>query len=77
MRFGRQLQVYPDFALSMRFRGQIIGKFKTDMVVNGLVIVELKGVRTLEPVHEAQLLNYLRASVLEIGLLLNFGPSHN
>ena len=68
------LEVYKEFRLSARFRGQIVGDFKADLIVNGLIIVELKGVRVLEPVHEAQLLNYLRASVLEIGLLLNFGP---
>jgi GxxExxY protein len=68
------LQVYKEFRLSARFRGQIVGDFKADLIVNGLIIVELKGARALEPVHEAQLLNYLRASVLEIGLLLNFGP---
>jgi GxxExxY protein len=68
------LQVEREFPLTARFRGQVIGNFKADLVVRGSVIVELKAVRSLEPAHEAQMLNYLRASVLEVGLLLNFGP---
>jgi GxxExxY protein len=68
------LQVEREFPLTARFRGQLIGNFKADLVVRGSVIVELKAVKSLEPAHEAQILNYLRASVLEVGLLLNFGP---
>jgi GxxExxY protein len=43
-------------------------------VVNGAVIVELKAVRQMLDEHEAQLLNYLKATAMEVGLLLNFGP---
>ncbi len=48
------------------------------MVVNGVVMLELKAVRTLTEDHEAQLLNYLKATPIEVGLLLNFGekPEH-
>jgi GxxExxY protein len=60
--------------LKARFRARIVGEFKADLIVGGRVLVELKAVRALEPTHEAQVLNYLRCSVLEIGLLLNFGP---
>jgi GxxExxY protein len=63
-----------EVGLVARFRGQVIGEFKADLVVSGSVIVEMKAVRSLEPAHEAQILNYLRASVLEVGLLFNFGP---
>jgi len=56
------------------FRGQQVGDFRADIVVEGSVIVELKAARAIEPVHEAQLLNYLRATPIEVGLLLNFGP---
>jgi len=55
------------------FRGKIIGDFKADLIVNGKVIVELKAVRTLDPAHETQLINYLKATGVEVGLLLNFG----
>jgi len=59
--------------ISAIFRGDIIGDFKADLIVNEKVIVELKAVRTLDPAHEAQLINYLRATNIEVGLLLNFG----
>ena len=68
------LQVEKEFGIRAHFRGRVIGGFKADLLVNGSVIVELKAVRALEPVHEAQTLNYLRAGVLEVALLLNFGP---
>ena len=55
------------------FRGQQIGTFFADLVVEGLVIIELKAVRSIDPAHEAQLLHYLRATEIELGLLLNFG----
>ena len=54
------------------FRGKIIGDFKADLIVNEKVIVELKAVRTLAPAHEAQLINYMKATNIEVGLLLNF-----
>ena len=56
------------------FRGKTVGSFRADLLVNGLVIVEVKAYSRLQPLHEAQLLNYLRATVVEVGLLLNFGP---
>jgi GxxExxY protein len=59
--------------VSVRFRGRVIGSFKIDLLVESRVAVELKASRTIDRSHEAQLLNYLRASDLEVGLLLNFG----
>ena len=56
------------------FRGQQVGQFEGDLLVENCVLLELKAVRTLDPAHEAQLLNYLRATDIEVGLLLNFGP---
>ncbi|MCK9483829.1 MAG: GxxExxY protein [Candidatus Marinimicrobia bacterium] len=55
------------------FRKRMIGQFYVDMVVDGKVIVELKAVRHLLPEHESQILNYLKATQYEVGLLLNFG----
>ena len=49
--------------------------FKTDVVVNDLVILELKSVEKLEPVHFKQLLTYLRLTGLRLGLLINFGEA--
>ncbi len=52
----------------------IIGKYYADIVVNDLIILELKSAKILVVEHEAQLLNYLKATLYEVGLLLNFGP---
>ena len=56
------------------FRGHDVGDFRCDLVVNGCVILELKTAEHLSRAHEAQLFNYLRATDIEVGLLLNFGP---
>ena len=55
------------------FRRSQVGDFEADMLVEGCVLLELKAVRRLDSSHEAQLLNYLRATEIEVGLLLNFG----
>lgn len=56
------------------FRGRVVGEFRADLIVERRVVIELKACRAIDPAHEAQLLNYLRATELEVGLLLNFGP---
>ena len=68
------LRVEKELALEARFRGRVVGVFKADLLVNGCVIVELKALKQLGPAHEAQTLNYLRAGVVEVALLFNFGP---
>ena len=55
------------------FRGRKVGQYYADLIVEGVVLLELKAARTLESAHEAQLLHYLRATDVEVGLLLNFG----
>jgi len=55
------------------FRECKVGEFRADLLVKGCVFLELKCARVLEPAHEAQLLHYLKATQIEIGLLLNFG----
>ena len=55
------------------FRGHRVGDFKADIIVESTVILELKAARALDSAHEAQLLHYLKATHLEIGMLLNFG----
>lgn len=57
------------------FRGKQIGRFWADIVVEGLILIEIKVAPHIEPRHVAQALNYLRISNLEVGLILNFGPS--
>jgi GxxExxY protein len=70
---GMRIRVQRQAPVSVCFRGTIIGLFKIDLLVESAIAVELKASRVLESAHQAQLLNYLRASDLEIGLLLNFG----
>jgi GxxExxY protein len=55
------------------FRNKKVGQYYADLIVEGVVLLELKAARTLEAAHEAQLLHYLRATEVEVGLLLNFG----
>jgi GxxExxY protein len=61
-------------AMAVWFRSINVGDFRADLIVNDSVIIELKAARALEPAHEAQLLNYLRCTDIEVGLILNFGP---
>jgi GxxExxY protein len=70
---GYSLYVERQKNISVFFRGKEVGDFKADLIVNEKVIIELKAVRTLVSAHEAQLINYLKATNIEIGLLLNFG----
>ncbi len=56
------------------FRGQLIAEYIADLVVDELVLLELKATNRLLPEHEAQMLNYLKATPFEVGLVLNFGP---
>jgi GxxExxY protein len=60
--------------ISVFFDGVIVGEYFADVVVEDLVLLELKAVDTLTVEHEAQVLNYLRATKYEVGLLMNFGP---
>jgi len=59
--------------IAVRFRGQVVGEFIADLVVEDCVIVELKAVVALLPEHKAQIINYLNATGLDVGLLINFG----
>lgn len=68
------LKVEPQVEILVYFQNQVVGEYFADLVVNEAVIVELKAASRLSPEHEAQLLNYLRATPYEVGLLLNFGP---
>ena len=60
-------------SIPVSFRGQQVGHFEADMLVEKCVLLELKAMRALERSHEAQLRNYLRATDIEVGLLFNFG----
>ena len=67
------LNVCSRISIPVWFRGTQVGQFEADILVENCVLLELKAVRTLDSSHRAQLLNYLRATDVEVGLLLNFG----
>jgi len=69
------LQVVPQSPIEVRYHGHVVGEYFADVLVEGKVIVEIKAARTLTAAHQAQLLNYLKATPYEVGLLLNFGPT--
>jgi GxxExxY protein len=67
------LKVCRQIEIPVSFRRQRVGVFTVDMLVEDCVLLELIAARALDSSHEAQLLNYLRATEIEVGLLLNFG----
>ncbi len=58
--------------ININYKGEIIGEYFADIVVEDTIIIELKAVESLQKIHEAQLLNYLKATKYKIGLLVNF-----
>ena len=70
---SKGLTANPQIEVPVWFRGHQVGDFSADMLVQGRVLLELKACSALHPAHEAQLLNYLRATEIEVGLLFNFG----
>jgi GxxExxY protein len=63
-----------EFLIPVSFRGVVVGTYKADFLVANEVVVELKAAQTIDPVHIAQLVNYLRGCTLELGFVFNFGP---
>ena len=62
------------YAIKVVYKGEVIGEYYADILVDGKVIVEIKATKRLVAENEAQLLNYLKATDIEVGILLNFGP---
>ena len=69
------LAVQQQATMSVSYKGRLVGEYYADLVVEGKVVVELKAVSELAREHEVQLVNYLKASGVEVGLLINFGRS--
>ena len=67
------LHVERQYAIEVYFENEIVGEFYADLVVENKVIIEVKAVERLNPVYEVQLVNYLKATEIEVGLLINFG----
>ena len=68
------MQVEQQVPLRVRYHDQFVGEYIADMIIDGLVLLELKATQKIIDDHAAQLLNYLKASHIEVGLLLNFDP---
>lgn len=68
------LQVCQQVPIDVFYRGKIVGQFEADLLVEAKVMLELKAVEHVLEVHEVQLVNYLRATRIELGLIINFGP---
>ncbi len=60
--------------INVYFRNRLVGEYFADIVINGVILLELKAVESLTEAHERQILNYLNATDIEVGLLFNFGP---
>jgi GxxExxY protein len=69
------LQVSRQAPIAVWYRGHQIGEFRADIIVNDVVLLELKAAKAIDLAFEKQTLNYLRATNLEIALILNFGPA--
>jgi GxxExxY protein len=68
------LETCKELPINVYYRDLLMGEYYADIVVEKLVIVEVKAVENLVYCHKAQLLNYLKATEIEVGLLVNFGP---
>jgi GxxExxY protein len=70
----RGFRVYPQAKIDVIYDGVHVGEYFADLLVEDCVILELKAAEQLASEHEAQLLNYLKGSSIDVGLLFNFGP---
>jgi len=70
---ARGIEFARQVVLEVRYKGQVAGSFVADLVVARSLLVEIKAVRCFAPEHEAQVINYLRATGLHVALLMNFG----
>jgi len=69
------LKVDQQVRLQVFYHNKVVGEYVADIVVNDIVLLELKAAEKIVDDHAAQLLNYLKATNIEVGLLLNFGPT--
>jgi len=68
----RGLRAESQVPIEVIYKGEVVGEYFADIVVEDQVIIELKAVEQLQKIHEAQLLNYLKATGYKMGLLVNF-----
>ena len=68
----RGLKAKSEVPIQVRYKGELVGDYFADIVVENLIILELKAIEKLQPLHEAQLINYLKATGMHVGLLVSF-----
>ena len=71
----RGLNVQQQVAIDVIYKSEVVGQYIADLVVNNAVLIELNAEKELQFQHEAQLLNYLKATNLRVGMLMNFGQA--
>ncbi|MDH4130091.1 MAG: GxxExxY protein [Spirochaetota bacterium] len=72
--FDRErITAFQQVAVPVYFEGEIVGDFYADILVENQIILELKAVNTINDAHRAQVINYLKATKLKLGILINFG----
>ena len=69
---ARDLKAENQVPINVNYKGVLVGDYYADIVVEDKVLIELKAIEKLQKIHEAQILNYLKATKFEIGLLVNF-----
>jgi len=69
------LNILKEKPITVYYENEIVGEYIADVIVEDKVILELKAVKELAEIHEVQLVNYLKATGIEVGLLINFGHS--
>jgi len=69
---ARGIKATTQYPIKVRYKDKIVGEYFADLLVEDQIIVELKTVNKIEKIHEAQLLNYLKATGINVGLLVNF-----
>ena len=70
----RGLTVEQEVPVAVLFHRKNVGDFRADLVVNGTILLEPKTAENIVAAHESQVLNYLRSTAIELGIILNFGP---
>ena len=67
------LDVKCQHPITVLYESEIVGEYFADIIINGIVVIELKAAKEISEEHECQLINYLKATNIELGLLMNFG----
>lgn len=70
----RGLKCEPQKKIEVFYKEEVVGLYYADLLIEGIIILELKALDEIHSAHEAQLMNYLKATGVEVGLILNFGP---